>query len=86
MKQHTQQPALIESDGIESDDVPAWDGVLCQICFKPFTARTWDERHTIPAWHNSGGEDCHAHCCPHPACRDEREQAQRLRTAEIPQP
>ena len=42
---------------------------LCQICFKPFTERTWESRHSI--WYS--GEDCHAACCPSVDCRFERD-------------
>jgi hypothetical protein len=59
----------------------AWDDVLCQICFKPFTELTWENRHTIPDWHNAAGGDCHARCCPHPACRQWRKDAADKRQA-----
>jgi len=49
-----------------------WDGIYCQICYRPYTAQSWASRHTIPAWHRQAGEDCHARCCPHPDCRAER--------------
>lgn len=44
------------------------DNGLCQICFKPFTERAWESRHTI--WYS--GEDCHAACCPSVDCRSAR--------------
>jgi hypothetical protein len=48
---------------------------LCQICFKPFTARSWDQRHSI--WYS--GEDCHAACCPDARCREKRTQRSKAR-------
>lgn len=50
-----------------------WDDVLCHICYRPYTERTWENRHTIPEWHTPGGEECHERCCPHPVCRAEHE-------------
>lgn len=38
-----------------------WDGILCSECNKPFTAKSWDKRHTNPRDRES---DCHAECCP----------------------
>ena len=52
-----------------------WDDALCQICFKPFTERTWANRHTITDWHNAAGGDCHARCCPNLDCREARKAA-----------
>jgi len=43
-----------------------WDGALCAVCRKPFTAASWDKRHTDP---RDSERDCHEACCP--LCRSE---------------
>lgn len=57
-----------------------WDGVICPICGKGFTAKAWDERHTVPFGRHQG-EDCHARCCPHPDCVWARTQARKAKEA-----
>ena len=38
-----------------------WDGILCSVCRQPFTAKSWEDRHTNPF---DGESDCHRRCCP----------------------
>lgn len=28
-----------------------WKGALCQICLHGYTAKSWENRHSIPDWH-----------------------------------
>jgi hypothetical protein len=46
-----------------------WDDELCGICYKPFSARSWENRHSVPSWHPAAGRDCHAKCCPSAYCK-----------------
>jgi len=57
------------------EHIPDWQGQTCAICGGGFSARSWDERHTVPSGPHAG-EDCHARCCPAPECRVSRRQRQ----------
>ena len=46
-----------------------WQDELCGICLKPFSERSWEKRHNIPAWHPAAGRDCHDKCCPSANCQ-----------------
>ena len=63
-----------------------WSGIDCPVCGKPFTAASWDTRHTVPFGRHAG-EDCHARCCPAPDCKQTRNVTRRAaRAAQGAQP
>lgn len=40
--------------------------MICYICGRPFSKRAQSLAH------NHGGKFCHAHCCPHKRCVEQR--------------
>ena len=55
----TAQPDHNDQPGDLSRELDWFMDEICYVCNEPFTAREWDERHTVENIY-----DCHSYCCP----------------------